>query len=64
MDAGIVRHATSLDWVYNKVREEYDIQTKGIYFLNIKDLQYNPETKTPAGFYNKSTMLRKWIPFV
>ena len=35
MYAAIVRHSTSLEWVYNKVREDYDIQTKGIHFLNI-----------------------------
>ena len=39
--------------MYQKLRKEYDIQTKGIHFLNIIDLQYNPETKTPAGFYNE-----------
>ena len=48
MYVAIVRHSTSLEWVYNKVREDYDIQTKGIHFLNIIDLEYNPETKTPA----------------
>ena len=53
MYAAIVRHSTSMQWVYNRIREEYDIQTKGIHFLNIIDLQYDPETKTPAGFYNK-----------
>ena len=53
MYAGIVRHSTSLEWVYDKIREEYDIQTKGIHFLNIIDLHYDPETKTPAGFYNE-----------
>ena len=53
MYAGIVRHATSLEWVYNKVREDYDIQPEEIHFLNIIDLEYNPETKTPAGFYNE-----------
>ena len=53
MYAGIVRHSTSLEWVYDKIREEYDIQTKGIHFLNIVDLEYNPETKIPAGFYNE-----------
>ena len=53
MYAGIVCHATSLKWVYNKVREDYDIRTKGIHFLNIVDLEYNKETKTPAGFYNE-----------
>ena len=53
MYAVIVRHSTSLDWIYNKIREDYDIQTKGIHFLNIVDLTYDPETKTPAGFYNE-----------
>ena len=53
MYASIVRHSTLLEWVYNKLREEYDIQTKGIHFLNIVDLEYNPETKTPPSFYNK-----------
>ena len=53
MYAAIVRHSTSMQWVYDRIREEYDIQTKGIHFLNIIDLQYDPETKTPAGFYNK-----------
>ena len=53
MYAAIVRHSTSMQWVYNRIREEYDIQTKGIHFLNIINLQYDPETKTPAGFYNE-----------
>ena len=53
MCAAIVRHSTSLEWIYNKVREDYYIQTKGIHFLNIVNLEYNPETKTPAGFYNE-----------
>ena len=38
MYAAIVRHSTSMQWVYNRIREEYDIQTKGIHFLNIIDL--------------------------
>ena len=49
--ATIVRHATSLDWIYNKLRETYNIQQKGIHFLNIIELKYDPEHKTPAGFY-------------
>ena len=53
MYAAIVRHSTSLEWIYDKIREDYDIQTKGIHFLNIVDLTYDPETKTPAGFYNE-----------
>ena len=51
--AAIVRHATSLEWIYTKIREDYDIQKKGIHFLNIVELKYDPEKKTPAGFYNE-----------
>ena len=53
MYATIVRHATSLDWIYNKIRQDYDIQQKGIHFLNIIDLKYDAQTKTPASFYNE-----------
>ena len=35
----IVRHATSLNWIYQKLRETYDIQQKGIHFLNIIELK-------------------------
>ena len=35
------------------MRETYDIQQKGIHFLNIIELKYDPEHKTPAGFYNE-----------
>ena len=52
MYAAIVRHSTSLEWIYNEITEDYNIQTKGIHFLNIVDLEYNPEMKTPAGIYN------------
>ena len=53
MYATIVRHATSLQWVYTRLRQDYDIQQKGVHFLNIIDIKWNPETKTPAGFYNE-----------
>jgi len=36
----IVRHSTSLTWIYNKLREDYDIQQKGIQFFTLFDLQY------------------------
>ena len=39
--------------MYDRIREQYDIQNRGIHFLNIIDLKYDPETKTPAGFYNE-----------
>ena len=37
--ATIVRHTTSLNWIYQKLRETYDIQQKGIHFLNIIELK-------------------------
>ena len=48
MYAAIVRHSTSLQWIYNKIRADYDIQQKGVHFLNVVELQYDPDTKTPS----------------
>ena len=48
----ITRHSTSLQWIYDKLREDYDIQQKGIHFFNILDVKY--ESGEPAsGFYNR-----------
>ncbi len=47
----IVRHSTSLEWVYNKLREDYDIQQKEIHFFNLFDLKYQP-CEPAVGFYN------------
>ena len=49
----VVRHATSLEWIYNSLRCDYDIQQKGVHFLNILDVKYNPSTATPISFYNE-----------
>ena len=35
-----------------KIREDNDIQRKGIHFLNIIDLKYDPTSQTPTAFYN------------
>ena len=49
----IIRHSTSLKWIYNKIREDYDIQQQGVHFLNILDLTWDPTGQTtPVGFYN------------
>ena len=53
MYAAIICDATSLEWIYNKICQDYNIQQKGIHFLNIVDLKYDPESKAPAGFYNE-----------
>ena len=51
--ATIMCHSTSLQWIYTKIRQDYEIQTKGVHFLNIIDIKYNAATMTPAGFYNR-----------
>ena len=43
----VVRHATSLQWVFNKIREDYGIVQRGINFMNLRHLRYDPETMTP-----------------
>ena len=48
----IVHNSTSLQLFYNKLREDYDIQMRGIHFLNILDLNYNEEKIRPMYFYN------------
>ena len=49
----VMAHATSLEWVYNHIRETYDIQTRGIHVLNILELQYDKSTMKPVGYYNQ-----------
>ena len=47
----VVRHCTSLQWVFDKVREDYDITQRGIHFMNLRKIKYDPATMTPTGFY-------------
>jgi hypothetical protein len=47
----IMRHSTSLTWIFQRLREDYDIQQKGIHFFNLLDLKYTPG-EPAAGFYN------------
>ena len=49
----VVRHATSLQWVHNKIREDYGIVQRGINFMNLRHLKYNQETMTPSGYYHQ-----------
>ena len=50
MYVSIVCHITSLNWIYDKIQQDYDIQQKGIHFLNVINLKYNPKAKTLSGF--------------
>ena len=47
----VMRQATSLQWIYTKIREDYDILQRGIHFLNILDIKYDPATMTPATYH-------------
>ena len=50
----IHRHSTSLQWIYDKVRQDYDLEQQGIHFLQIIDLKWDPtDGETPIGFYNR-----------
>ena len=49
----VMKQCTSLDWVYDQIREDYDIQARGIHVLNILDLKYDKSTMKPIGFYNQ-----------
>ena len=53
----IMWQATSLDWVYEEIRKDYNIQQKGVHFFNIIDLEYNSSVMTPVGFYQKYRQL-------
>ena len=49
----VTRHSTSLQWIYDTLRADYDIQQKGIHFFNILDVKYSHENMTPIAFYNQ-----------
>ena len=50
----IIRHSTSLQWIYDKIRQDFNIQQQGIHFFNVMDLKYDAtEQTTPTGFYNQ-----------
>ena len=49
----VIQHSTGLKWILDKIREDNDIQKKGIHFLNLLDIQYDSTEGTPTSFYNK-----------
>ena len=48
----VIKHSTSLTWIYNMLRSDYDIQNKGVHFFNILEIKYDPAKHTPVAFYN------------
>ena len=49
----VVRHSTSMQSIIKTLRCDYDIQQKGIHFLNILDVKYDSSKQTPIAFYNR-----------
>ena len=49
----ITRHATSLTWVFNLIKKDYDLKVTGIDFLNITDIKYDSDTMTPTAYYQR-----------
>ena len=49
----VTKHSTSMMSIYAMLRRDYDIQQRGIHFLNILDLKYDNQKMTPVGFYNQ-----------
>ena len=48
----IMENSVSLKSIYNMLRTDYNIQTKGIHFLNVLDLKFDSSLMKPIGFYN------------
>ena len=49
----VMRHSTSVEWIFIMLRSDYDIQKKGIHFFNILELKYDSTKITPISFYNQ-----------
>ena len=43
----VIRHSTSLSWIYDMLKSDYDIQSKGVHFFNILDAKYDANKYTP-----------------
>ena len=49
----VMETSISLQSIFNMLRTDYNIQSKGIHFLNLLDLKYDKSTMKPVGFYNQ-----------
>ena len=48
----VIRHSTSLTWIYNMLKADYNIQNKGIHFFNIIECKFDSSKHTAVAFYN------------
>ena len=44
----VIRHSTSMNWIYNMIKSDYDIQSKGIHFFHIMEAVFQPFCKIGA----------------
>ena len=51
--SAIMRHTTSLQWIFDIIKRYFDINTSGINFLNLPKLMYDARSMHPMGFYQK-----------
>ena len=49
----IIPHTTSLTWVFNLIKRDYDLRVTGSDFLNLTGIKYESATMTSAAFYQK-----------
>ena len=47
----IIKQATSLNWIWTELQIAYQHQHKGKNFLNITDIQWNPQDSSPMSLY-------------
>ena len=47
----IMRRATSLKWIFNLIKQEYNINTECINFPTLDKILYKSETMTPVHYY-------------
>ena len=60
----VKRISTSLRWIYDMLRRDYDIQKKGIHFFNLLDLNYDPAKLTPTAFSTDPMIVLRIIKFI
>ena len=48
-----MRHVTSLQWIFNIIKQDYDIKTLGINFISLSKITYDFKNKTSVGFYQR-----------
>ena len=49
-----MQRSTSIDWIWNLIEVDYDIQKKGQHFLKVDAITFNQAgAETPMSFYKR-----------